>query len=322
MTARGRNEKRFTESDAVELLSRAFKRKGATTLVGIGDDAAVVKAPRDPLVLTIDACVEGVHFDRRWLSLEDVGFRASQAAVSDLAGMGARPVAALANLCLPKGFGKREITAIARGQARALEELGCPMVGGNMTRGPVLSIETAAIGSARRPLLRSGARAGHELWLVGDVGLAGAGLSCVASGQTRGASARACIARWRRPTALLDFGEKLVGRASACCDVSDGLARDATHLADASELRVVVEAEALGLTLQPALVATARALGRSALEFALGGGEDYALLCAGPSAKRPRFARRIGRVERGRGAFLERASGEREPLTQGFDHFA
>ena len=92
--------------------------------------------------------------------------------------------------------------------------------------------------------------------------------------------------------------------------------------ADASDLRVVVEAEALGLTFEPALVAAARALGRSALEFALGGGEDYALLCAGPSAKRPRFARRIGRFERGRGAFLERASGEREPLTQGFDHFA
>jgi thiamine-monophosphate kinase len=321
MTARARKH-RFTEGDAVELLSRAFARKGASTLVGIGDDAAVVASPRDPLVLTIDACVEGVHFDRRWLSLEDVGYRASQAAVSDLAGMGARPVAALANLCLPKRFDKRELAAVARGQAQALGELGCPMVGGNMTRGPVLSIETAVIGSARRPLLRSGARAGHELWLVGDVGLAGAGFASVSRGLTRGVAQRACIARWRRPAALLEWGQKLVGRASACCDVSDGLARDATHLADASKLCVVVEEDALNLTLQRPLIAAARALGRSPLEFALGGGEDYALLCAGPGSDRPRFARRIGRFERGRGAFLERASGEREPLTQGFDHFA
>jgi thiamine-monophosphate kinase len=104
--------------------------------------------------------------------------------------------------------------------------------------------------------------------------------------------------------------------------VSDGLARDASHLAEASRLRVVVEEAALALTFQRPLISTARALGRSPLEFALGGGEDYALLAAGPGARRPRFAQRIGRFERGRGALLERASGEREPLTQGFDHFA
>jgi thiamine-monophosphate kinase len=191
-----------------------------------------------------------------------------------------------------------------------------------MTRGPVLSIETAVIGSARRPLLRSGARAGHELWLVGDVGLSGAGLVCLSEERTRGAAVRACIARWRRPQALLGLGQKLVGRASACCDVSDGLARDATHLAESSQVRVLIEEHALSLTFSRALVAAARDLGRSALSFALGGGEDYALLCAGPGQERPRFARRIGRFERGRGAFLERTSGEREPLTQGFDHFA
>ncbi len=322
MPPRAGSKRRFDEGEAVELVARVFTQKGRSALVGIGDDAAVVEAPRDPLVLTIDACVDNVHFDRRWLSLEDIGFRASQAAVSDLAGMGARPVAALANLCLPKGFGKRELAAVARGQALALEALACPMVGGNMTRGPVLSIETAVIGSARRPLLRSGARAGHELWLVGDVGLAGAGLTCLSRDLRRDASVRACIARWRRPTALLTLGQKLVGRASACCDVSDGLARDATHLAESSKVRVIIEEHALSLTFPRALVATSRLLGRTPLSFALGGGEDYALLCAGPSDERPKFARRIGRFERGRGAFLERASGEREPLTQGFDHFA
>jgi thiamine-monophosphate kinase len=322
MAPRAAKKASFTEGDAVELLTRAFAGRRGSTLVGIGDDAAVVKSPRAPLVLTIDACVAGVHFDLRWLSLEDVGYRASQAAVSDLAGMGARPVAALANLCFPKGFGKRELEAVARGQAQALAELGCPMVGGNMTRGPSLSIETAVIGSARRPLLRSGARPGDELWLIGEVGLAGAGFACVSRGLTRGASVRACVARWRRPRALLELGQKLVGRATACCDVSDGLARDAAHLGESSGLCVIIEEHALSLTFPRELVVTARALGRAALELALGGGEDYALVCAGPRNKRPAFARRIGRFEQGRGALIERASGEREPLTQGFDHFA
>lgn len=314
--------RRFTENDAVEFFSKVFAKTGPSPLVGIGDDAAVVRAPRSPLVLTIDACVEGVHFDRAWLSLEDVGFRASQAAVSDLAAMGARPVAALANLSLPKKFSKRELAAIARGQAQALGELGCPLVGGNLTRGPVLSIETAVIGSADAPLLRSGAQPGHELWLVGDVGLAGAGLACLMRGLTRGAAERACIARWRRPQALLELGRRLVGRASACCDVSDGLGRDAKNLALASGLSVIVEAAALTRVLAEPLLRAASRLGRSPLDLALGGGEDYALLCAGPSDRRPRFARKIGRFERGRGAFLEHASGEREPLTQGFDHLS
>jgi thiamine-monophosphate kinase len=130
---------------------------------------------------------------------------------------------------------------------------------------------------------------------------------------------RRCIAAFRRPRALLLEGARLVGRAHACCDVSDGLARDALHLAEASGVRIVIEERALRALLAPALESAARQLGAQALDFALRGGEDFALLASGPANLRPRFARRVGRVERGSGAF-ERSSGRsyRLPAARSF----
>jgi thiamine-monophosphate kinase len=274
--------------------------------------------------LTIDACVEHVHFERGLMSLEDVGWRATQAAVSDLAAMGARPVAALSNLTLPSSAGEKELRALARGQAQAARSLHCPIVGGNLTRGAQLALVTAVVGTAAKALLRSGARPGHELWLVGDVGLAAAGLAWLRKRRKRPLDphARRCIAAFRRPRALLSEGAKLIGRAHACCDVSDGLARDALHLAEASGVRIVIEERALGTLIAPALEALSLRMGTPALDFALHGGEDYALLATGPKAARPRFARRVGRVERGRGGVLEQNSGQKLPLAGGFDHFA
>ncbi len=313
----------WSEAEAVALLKKMLATRERSIVLGIGDDAAVVASPKAPLVLTIDTCVEHVHFERRWLSLADVGFRAMQAAVSDLAAMGARPLAALSNVTLPRGAARRELTSIAGGQAAAARTLSCPIVGGNLSRGSELSVTTAVVGSTKQPLRRAGARVGDELWLVGDVGLAGAGLALLrASARARSGSAGVCIAAWRRPRALLDLGRRLVGRATACCDVSDGLGRDAEHLASASRLRVVLEETALRAALPAALERVAPALERDALDFALNGGEDYALLAAGPAARRPRFARRIGYCEAGRGVVLERTSGRRQRLGGGFDHLA
>jgi thiamine-monophosphate kinase len=317
---------RWSEKEAVELLRGllgATPRGGAGrgTLVGIGDDAAVIAGVGSPLVLTIDACVEHVHFERAWLSLEDVGWRATNAAVSDLAAMGARPLAALSNVALPPRAGRRELAALGRGQAAAASALSCPIVGGNLTRAGELSVTTAVIGTSKAPLLRSGARPGDELWCVGELGLAAAGLAWLQSGRRSARPAvKRCVESWRRPQALLAAGRALAGRVSACCDVSDGLARDAAHLAEASGACLVLEEPALRAALSPALVSTAELLERSALAFALEGGEDYALLCTGPAARRPRSAKRIGRVMRGRGVIIEAASGQRRPAAGGFDH--
>jgi thiamine-monophosphate kinase len=316
--------KAATELSAIALLERLLGSQLARAVeTGIGDDAAVIRLGKRRVVWTIDASVEGVHFDRRWLSLEDVGWRSFQAAASDLAAMGARPIAALAGLVLPKGSTEKEITALGRGQADAARSLACPLIGGNISRGGELGVTTTLLGEVVRPILRSGARAGHELWLVGDVGLAHAGLELLRRGaaQRLSAAERVCVEAWRRPRALIAEGVRLRGRARAALDVSDGLSGDAARLASASSVRLILEERPLRSVLGPALQKAAKKLGEDPLELALLGGEDYALLAAGPKNSRPRGARRVGRIERGRGVFLEPAAGGRSvPLGPGFDH--
>lgn len=299
-----KNHDRLSEREAIQLLERAFRgQRSKQVEKAIGDDAAVL---RGGLVWTIDASVEGVHFERKWLSIEQIGNRAIEAALSDLAAMGAEPIGALVALTLPPRCGRREIEALAKGQARAAKRTKCPIIGGNITRGPVLSLTTTAFGRAKRPLCRDGARAGDELWLVGKVGWARSGLELL---QTKKTKPAALIAAWREPRALVVEGRGLVGRATACIDISDGLSGDAWHLADESAVCLVIESERL-----------ARDNGPVSLEHALAGGEDYALLATGPARRRPAFARRIGRVVRGRGVLLEIAGKRRAITRAGFDH--
>jgi thiamine-monophosphate kinase len=328
----------LSERQLVSFLAERFSWPGRPDVtLGIGDDAAVLAPPREPLVISVDASVEGVHFDLEYLSHEDVGYRAFQAAVSDIAAMGAEPVAALSALVLPRHLSQQAIEQLTAGQAEASRETGCPVVGGNVSRGRELSITTTVVGRAAQPLQRRGARPGEQLWLVGEVGMAAAGLSYLRLQRTRRARAWAspssgparmraseaalapCIDAWRRPRARLAQGRELVGRASSVIDVSDGLAADAQHLASASGVRLVIHRERLRAALPAALCVAQAQLRRSALRFALEGGEDYALLATGPSPLRPASAIPIGHVEPGRGAFLD--EGDRlSSLRGGFDH--
>jgi thiamine-monophosphate kinase len=311
-----------SEFQKIALIERALRQRGAASSavkLGIGDDAAVLSSSGQ-LVWTIDTQVEESHFRRTWLSLEDLGYRAFQAAASDLAAMGARPLAALSNLALPRAFSDAELTRLVRGQAEASASCRCPVVGGNLTRASGLSITTTLLGRVGKPLLRSGAREGDELWLWGEVGLAAAGLRALERGVEKRKALQACVERWRRPQALLAQGRKLVGRAHAAIDVSDGLSGDAAHLARASRVRVVIDAAQLEAALSQELLQGAAALRESALSLALLGGEDYALLAAGPAARRPRGARPIGCIERGSGVYLARG-GRRQRLGGSFEHF-
>jgi thiamine-monophosphate kinase len=258
----------------------------------IGDDAAVVDHTGGKLVLTVDEQVEGTHFDRALLSFEDVGYRATMAAASDLAAMGARPLAALAAWVLPKDFADADVEHIARGQRQACDELGAKVVGGNLARGPALSIATTWVGTCESPITRAGAKPGDGVWLCGAVGLAAAGFRALSKGET---APEEMIRAWRRPRALIAEGVRMARVASACIDVSDGLASDAGHIARASKVRIRFESD-FG-------------------DDALLGGEDYALLCTSTSPIEG-FAR-VGVVLAGDGVFV----GDRR-VTGGFDHFA
>lgn len=330
--------KEWGEREAVALLGQVLgatsprrgQRARFRTETGIGDDAAVIRIGDERLVWTIDDSEEGVHFDRRWLSLEDVGWRAFHAAASDVAAMGATPVAALCHVTLPGSLSKPQLEKLARGQAEAAQSLACPLVGGNLSRGYSLKLTTTVLGSVEQPILRSGARPGDELWLIGELGLARAGLMMlrgdggVNASRMRG-SVTECLRRWRRPVALLAAGRALAGRANSAIDISDGLGGDAAHLAESSGVRVIIDEAKLSAALAPALVSAARRLGASALELALAGGEDYALLATGSAKRRPRGAqgaRVIGCVESGSGVVVRTAVGKTRPVPPGFDHLS
>jgi thiamine-monophosphate kinase len=300
----------------------------APVILGIGDDAAVLPPCPEPLVWTIDAAVEGVHFRRDLLSFADIGYRSMMAAASDLAAMGAAPLGVLSALVLPRELSDEELAALAGGQREAADALGTAVIGGNLARGGELSITTTALGLTPRPLTRAGARTGDAIWLSGPVGLAGAGLALLLGGATiaggqRSEAGRAAVAAFRRPRALLEAGLRARERATCAIDVSDGLAQDVGHIARASGVRAVLDAEAL---VSPELAKVASELGRDALHLALHGGEDYALVIGLPPGEALAGFRQIGRFEApsaAGGVALRRADGSVEALSpRGFDHFS
>jgi len=322
------------------LFSGAALPRGVTK--GIGDDAAVLAPEREALVWTIDAAVEGVHFRRDWMSLEDIGYRSLMAAASDLAAMGARPRGILSALVLPGDFSDEELDRLARGQAEAAESLGTAVIGGNLARGGELSITTTVLGSAERPVLRAGAAPGDVVAIAGALGLARAGVHAlerrapgdaalatnergrVGPGAPAAVSAVArAVAAYRRPRAMLEEGLAGASRAKAAIDVSDGLALDVARLAAESGVAIVLDADKVLGAGGAELADVAAALSLDALDLALHGGDDYALVMAfSPGPLLPGF-RAIGACQSGGGLFLRAADDALDALEpRGYDHFS
>jgi thiamine-monophosphate kinase len=266
----------MTELELIEAFTRAAPLGGAGVLLGIGDDAALLRPPRGlDLAVTVDAVVEGVHFDAGF-SPEDVGWKALAVNLSDLAAMGARPLWALCALAVPRGADPRRLARAGRGLAACARRFGVALAGGNVSRAAELSLTVTAIGGVApgRALRRDGARPGDRLLVSGSLGGAALGLHPRAPPSAR--------RRQRRPEPRVALGRALAGLASACIDVSDGLLQDLGHVARASGVGAVVRAGALPL--DPALRRLA-ALDPRLAELALAGGEDYELLAAVPPGR-------------------------------------
>jgi thiamine-monophosphate kinase len=253
--------------------------------VGIGDDAAVLDNLRAPAVCC-DALVEGVHFKLDWTGARDLGWKTLAVNLSDLAAMGARPVAALLSLAAPKTLGVEWLDEFYGGLDECARAFGCAVAGGDTTRSPgPLFVSACAIGEILgAPLLRSGARAGDALIATGTLGDSRGGLHLLQENiETANPAAQFLLGRHFRPTPRLREIEHVLqfrpGAVTAALDISDGLAGDAAHIARASGLSLRIES--LALPLSPALREVAAREGWDSLEEALRGGEDYELLlCA------------------------------------------
>ncbi len=315
-----------------ELIDRFFASLGASrpdTVLGVGDDAAVLAVPPGhELVTCVDTLVEGRHFPTD-CDAYDIGWRSLAVNLSDLAAMGATPAWAMLALTLPE-FDEAWLDGFARGLGKLANQAGVALVGGDTTRGP-LTISVTAMGwvPAGSALRRAGARPGDLVYVTGWPGDAAAGLALY-QGRMRGQGANrgALERKFLHPEPRVAFGQGLRGVASACVDVSDGLAQDLGRITTASGVGALIRARELPLS--RALYDLAGE--EEARRYALSGGDDYELLFTAPAGARAQIgalAARvgapachcIGEIVIGKGVKVIGERGEL-PVPRGWDHFA
>ncbi|MDQ2883860.1 MAG: thiamine-phosphate kinase [Actinomycetota bacterium] len=286
------------------------------TLLGPGDDAAVLVAADGRVVVTTDVLVEGVHFRLDWSTPHQVGRKAVAASLADVAAMGAVPTGLVVGLAVPGRTPVSTVDGLAAGMWVEAEQAGAGIVGGDVVSSEQLVVSVTALGDlqGRAPVTRSGARPGDVLGLCGRLGWSAAGLAVLRRGFR---SPLAVVAAHRVPEPPYGAGPQAASAgATAMIDISDGLLADAGHLAEASGVGIEIDSAALPVASR--LVEVASALGDDALHWALTGGEDHALLASFPAGVAlPAGWTEIGVVREGRGVTVDGS----EVLPGGWQHF-
>ncbi len=322
------------EFERIDIFLEAFSVKPAP--FGPGDDAAVLPQGAHQQVVTTDALVEDVHFTRRTFRWWEVGHKALAVNLSDVAAMGARPTWALCALQLPDDFSSAALRDLSAGMAALASIHGVSLVGGNVSRGQVVSITVTLAGElprGRRAITRARARPGHRVYVSGPLGSASAGLEVLDAAARDAKNGRlriekdweALVLAQRTPAPHVRWGLEAARFASAGIDVSDGLLQDLSHVCRASKVGMRVESGALPVLEALLLWAESEA---EVHRHALTGGEDYVLAVTVPPRRAAAFERRleavglgafpIGTVTRERGLFVD---GRRATGVLGHQHF-
>ena len=313
-----------------ELIERFFKRRARRNALGVGDDCALLTpAPGMQLAVSSDMLLEGRHF----LSTVDppkLGHKALAVNLSDLAACGAKPLAFTLALAMPR-VDETWLEGFSRGLFALADEHGCELVGGDTTRGP-LNICITVFGEVPQgqALLRSGARAGDDIYVSGTLGDARLALEVFRGTLSLPAKAlETARARMEQPTPRIALGQALRRIASSAIDVSDGLLGDLGHLLRQSGVGASIDTVAAS-----GLIEAAAALDdERKLEYVLAGGDDYELAFTAAASQREAVraaaqqvrtaVTRIGRIEAQPGLRLLDARGQ--PIArhyESFDHFS
>ncbi|MBZ5663383.1 MAG: thiamine-phosphate kinase [Acidobacteriia bacterium] len=309
------------EKNLIQKIRRSAP-KGRALVTGIGDDCAVLRLPRrHELLVTTDFTIEKVHFRRDWLRPELVGWRCLTRGLSDIAAMGGEPLAAFLSLAVAKDVPQKWVDRFLKGLLELAEEFEVPLAGGDTAQSAGgIQADIVVVGSVPtgKAVLRSGAKAGDQIYVTGELGGSAAALARLMEAKPTGAG----YFRRFRPEPRIAVGQWLRqhGVASAMIDLSDGLSTDLEHICQESRVGAEIEAEAI-----PRAQAE-RGKKPVALELALHGGDDYELLFTSAAAVPQEVAgvrvTRIGRIMRSSGMRLIGADGKSRPLkVRGWEHF-
>jgi len=310
-----------------ELIERLVKglRMTRRTILGPGDDCAILAPSKRPQLFTIDSMLEDVHFRLAWGPAEKLGAKSLSVNLSDIAAMGGTPTACVINLAIREGLDVRFFDRLYSGIRKVAERYDTDVVGGNITRADRLAITVALLGEASRGVTRRDlARAGDDIFVTGTVGDSSAGLAILnRKVAVRGAARTFLIERHLNPTPRIEAGLALskIQPTPAAIDISDGLLQDLGHILERSRVGAEIDAAAIPVS------SSYRAAMGDDLTLALGGGEDYELLfCARPGLSEQALTwalgvpvRRIGRIVKGRQTLLRGTKGALVPKLLGWD---
>jgi len=322
------------EFELIERLKRQLGKTGPNTLVGIGDDCAVTRSSKHLTLLKTDALVEGVHFSRKWMKPEEVGYKAFAVTLSDIAAMGGLPLHALVSLTLSADCSEAWVQNVYRGAHKIANQFRVDIVGGNIAALPErFSMHVFILGKVSKPLLRSGARPGDFLVVTGSVGDAAGALSALSTRKRPYLDKHfpKILKRFVSPKPRIHEMLRLRKRLNitSAIDISDGFSSDLTHLARASHCGFEIDSSKIPIS--PSLKRLASELKISALDCALHGGEDYEILMTvrvGNTSEIQKIANQlgirltvIGKATAGREVRLLKPDGTMSALrAQGWDH--
>jgi len=299
-----------SESELIAALSAVFKLSDPSVIIGIGDDGAVVAPSSLKSVLATDMAVEGVHFNRKWSTLNEIGAKITAANLADIYAMGGDPKYLLVSAGLTPDFGIIEITELATGIASEAKLVGASVVGGDISKAEQLVISISVFGEVENPISRSGAKVGDSVIISGLPGKSAAGLIQLQNG----ASDSPFISAHKKPVVNYELAKKF-RNVNSMCDVSDGLLSELNHISSASN--VGIELDSNLLTQIPDFNDLKVATNQEIWDLVLAGGEDHEFV-ATTSTETPEGAFVIGKVIAGTGVTVSGIS--KLPAT-GFRHF-